>query len=127
MEFTGIVAVALIAAILAVVMEQYKPEFSILIVAAAGCGILIMILASVIPALDRVRELIAEAGLSAEYFGVLFKALGICYITQFAGDMCRDAGQTSMAGKIDLAGKTAVVLLALPLLSTLVELIVSLI
>ena len=52
-----------------------------------------------------------------EYVLVLFKALGICYLTQFAADSCRDAGESALAVKAEIAGRIAVLLISLPLLS----------
>ena len=40
-----------------------------------------------------------------------------------AGESCSDAGETSIAAKIALAGKIAVVLIALPLFEKLMEVI----
>ena len=48
---------------------------------------------------------------------MLFKALGICYLTQFAADSCRDAGESALAVKAEIAGRIAVLLISLPLLS----------
>lgn len=62
-----------------------------------------------------------------EYGLILFKALGICLITQLASDACRDAGEAALASKADLAGKVTLLVLALPLFQKIGELAVSLI
>ena len=36
-------------------------------------------------------------------------------MAQFAADACRDAGESALASRVELAGKMAVVLLSLPL------------
>jgi stage III sporulation protein AD len=46
---------------------------------------------------------------------ILFKTLGLCFLAQFAADSCRDAGENALASKVELAGKLAIVILALPL------------
>ena len=51
------------------------------------------------------------------------KSLAVCYITQMASDSCADAGEKSIAAKIELAGKFAIVLLALPVFDRLTEVI----
>ena len=40
----------------------------------------------------------------------ILKVLGISYITEFASAICQDAGEKSIAGKIELAGKVAIFL-----------------
>ncbi|MEE1277947.1 MAG: SpoIIIAC/SpoIIIAD family protein, partial [Acutalibacteraceae bacterium] len=62
-----------------------------------------------------------------DYMKTALKALGICYITQFAADVCRDFGQTALASKAELAGKCAIFLLSLPLVTSIVEIAVNMI
>lgn len=127
MELTSIIAFALLSCLLGIVLHQYKPEYSMLLVATAGCILIVMLVNLFMPAIQEVSNLITKAGVKQEYFTILFKALGICYITQFAGDLCRDSGQTSLAGKIDLAGKVTIVILALPMIKNIVEIITEII
>ena len=54
-------------------------------------------------------------------FKTVLKSLGICYITSFSADMCKDFGQTSLAGKIELAGKIAVVVISIPLINEILN------
>ena len=81
------------------------------------CCIIIlgMILLSAREAMDTIDELMNRANLSDEFSGVLFKALGICIVTQLAGDVCRDAGESAIASKVEMAGKLAVLISSLPL------------
>lgn len=123
----AIAALALISAILAVILHQYKPEYAMLLSAAAGCGILLLLLSALAPAIEQLQTIMGRAGLSMAYFKILLKGLGVCYLSQFAGDLCRDAGQTSLAGKVELAGKISVVLLALPVAMDMMEWIFTLI
>lgn len=123
----AIAALALISAILAVILHQYKPEYAMLLSAAAGCGILFLLLSALAPAIEQLQTIMGRAGLSMAYFKILLKGLGVCYLSQFAGDLCRDAGQTSLAGKVELAGKISVVLLALPVAMDMMEWIFTLI
>ena len=44
------------------------------------------------------------------------KTMGIAYVTQFAAELCRDSGQSSIASKIELGGKVIIVTLSMPLL-----------
>ena len=57
----------------------------------------------------------------------MFKALGICLLSQLAADACRDAGENAMAEKAELAGKVFLLLLALPLFEKIAELALTLI
>ena len=53
---------------------------------------------------------------------VLIKALGVAVAAQIAGDICRDNGNSAVAGVSELAAKAAIIALALPLIKSAVTL-----
>ena len=60
------------------------------------------------------------------YLLLVFKALGVCLLTQFSADACLDAGEKALASRVEFAGRIAVVLLALPLFEEIAEAVLSL-
>jgi len=127
MQISSIIAIALITAILVLFLKEYRPEYAALTAISAGCLILGMVLVQVIPTIGELNSLMRQANVDTGYFAVAFKALGICYLTQFASDICRDFGQSSLAGKVDLAGKVMIVTISLPLLSGIIEVALGLV
>ncbi len=127
MNIVAIAGISIIAAILAVMMKRYHQEYSIIISIAAGVIILFEIFANLSPAVRQINTLLSSAGLSAEYTAILFKALGVCFLAQFAADSCRDAGESALASKVELAGKIAIVVLSLPLFESIANTAVGLI
>lgn len=127
MNIISVASAALIACVLSLVLKQYKPEYSLFISIAAGILIFLSVLAVMEPLLSFITELTEKAGLSGVYAETLIKALAVCYITQLACDCCKDAGETAIAGKLQLAGKTAILLLSLPMFKSLAELVTELI
>lgn len=126
MDIAAIVGLGLVATVLAVLLRQYKPEYAMLVSIMAGVVILFVALAYLSPMLGELGKLLSRAGADAEMTGILLKALGICYITQIASDSCRDAGETAIAAKLELAGKLAVVALSLPLFLKLTDIVLML-
>ena len=57
---------------------------------------------------------------------VLAKAAGIALTAQLARDVCKDAGQSALAGQVELAGRVLILLAAMPLLGRLLELVTGL-
>lgn len=110
-----VIGLGVIAAILAVVLRQYRPEYAMLVSLAAGVFILARVAGEVTPVVAQIRAITQEAALPAEYVAVLFKALGICFLTQIACDTCKDAGESAISAKVELAGKVAVLVVSLPL------------
>ena len=93
----------------------------------AGIGILALVLTKAVPVFSTLQDLLGTAALPEEYGQVLFKALGICLLTQLAADACKDAGESALAAKAELAGKLFLLMLALPLFEKIAEIAVSLI
>ena len=74
-----------------------------------------------------VSELLDRSGLDEIYFKVLFKGLGICYISGISSDCCRDSGQSALASVIEITGRIAMLVTAIPLFKAVIELVENLI
>lgn len=121
MNIITIAGAAIIAAAISVLLKQYKPEYSVLINLGAGIVILLLVLTAAAPILSQIEELIESTNMPVEYIVILFKCLGICFITQLAADVCRDSGAGTIATKVETAGKIAVLLQSLPLFKQILE------
>lgn len=126
MNIIGLVGIGITAAILAIVIKQYKPEIAMLISVLTGVIILMVAISVLGPVLKTISELTGMAGLDSTYANALLKALAIVYITQLASDSCKDVGETAIASKLELAGKIAVVLISLPMFQAIVEMVIKL-
>ena len=126
MEVAAVVGLTVAAAFLAVVLRQQRPEFALAIGLMAGAAILTLILTKAVPVFDSLKDMLDQTSLPAEYGAVLFKAMGVCLLTQLAADACEDAGEKALASKAELAGKVALLILALPLFQKVAELAASL-
>ena len=73
------------------------------------------------PIAATLNELFQKTALPSAYLEILWKALGICYLTGIAGDLCQDCGESALAHMAELWGRFSLLLLALPLLQTLLE------
>ena len=123
----SVVGIALVTTCICVLLKQWNPEISMM--AALLCGILIfgIILLNLTTVLDTIGKLVAGVEFDSGYLSVVLKSLGICYVTQLAADTCRDSGYSSIASKVELAGKVSVIVIAMPLFTNLVQLSVGLI
>ena len=109
-------AAGLVGTVLALILGQYRPEFRMLVTAAVTLLLMGMVLEQLSPVLEQLRSTMELTGLTGDYAAILFKAVGICLLTQLAGDVCRDSGESSIASKIELAGRAAILLTAMPLI-----------
>lgn len=121
MNLITILGICIIAAILSVILRENKYEYAIILSITAGAIIFLSLLGSMLNSFFEIRSIIAKAGIDSSYFLIAFKALGICIITGFTADICRDFGQTALAGRAELAGRCAIFLISIPLLSSLLS------
>ena len=123
----SIVGVCVITAVASLFIKKYQPEYSLVLTLLAGAAVLTALAVTLGSIIKELKDIFDSSKLDSEVFKVVVKALGICYITGFAADTCRDFGQTSLASKVELAGKITVAVLTLPLvkgiLSTALELV----
>jgi stage III sporulation protein AD len=127
MDMLNIAGVAITVAAFAVLLRQYKQEYALLLGVSAGIMIFLLILNKAQPAFSQINGFIEKSGVNTAYAEILIKAMGICFVTQFAADACKDAGESAMASKVELAGKFAVLLIALPLFTQVANLAIGLI
>ena len=59
---------------------------------------------------------------SAE-INILLKVFGISLTIETVSDICRDQGETSIASKVELAGKAEILILCIPLIQRVLEII----
>lgn len=126
MDVGAICGLLLIAAVLAVTLRSARPEWSLLLGVLAGALVSLAAVLSLSDALELIRALLERTGIGGDTALLLLKALGICLLTQFTADVCRDAGETGLASRAEFAGKAALLLTALPLFSQVVELALTL-
>lgn len=127
MNILAIIGLAVLTAVLATLLRRYHKEYAMLLSILGGGLILFMILQNFTPALNTITGMLSASGVSGEYTIILCKTLGTCFLAQFAADACRDAGESSLASKVELAGKVAVILMALPLFEAIANTAITLI
>lgn len=122
-----VVSVAVIAVFLSVIVRQYRAEYSVFIVVGAGVVIWVMLSDTFSRAIDSMKIMMNGTGVDGDYISIVFKTLGICILTQIASDLCRDCGESALATKTELAGKIAILAVAIPMITSIAQISVELI
>ncbi len=126
MEFLQVVGLGLVVAVLAVLVRGVRPEFGLLLALGFGVLVFLFVLDKLGLVVGLFRDLARRAAVDEAYLATLLKILGVAYIAEFGAQVCRDAGEGTIASKIELAGKILIVLLALPIFAGLLEAVVRL-
>jgi stage III sporulation protein AD len=125
MEIFQIIGLGIVATIIIVILKQTRPEFAVLVSIVTGVIIFTLILPHLAYIIDTISSLSSRVNVDFSYFGTLIKIIGMAYIVEFASQVSRDAGQESIAMKIELGGKVLIMVLAIPILLALLDLIIK--
>ncbi len=108
-------------------LKQIRPEFAVISEAAAACVLIFMLGDEIRDALAAFEGMLDATGFSASHISVLIKVLGISVVTQFSADMCRDAGESALASKVEFAGRIIITAAAIPIIKAFTETVARLV
>lgn len=123
MDIIQIVGLGIIATVIVIILKVYRPEMAMQVSILTGVVIFVMVAGKIATVIDVLNTYVSETSIDVTYISTLLKIIGIAYITEFGAEVCKDAGEASIASKIELAGKVAVILLAIPIITSLLDLI----
>ncbi|MCL1787517.1 MAG: stage III sporulation AC/AD family protein [Defluviitaleaceae bacterium] len=121
-----IIAVGILAAVLSITIKKQSPETALLIAIAASVLLLFMALPILTEAVHMVTHLGNLAAGQAAYVGLALRVVGVAYMAELGASVCTDAGETAIAAKIDLAGRTIILVLAMPVVMDILRTVTGL-
>lgn len=119
-----LVGFGMVAVVMLVVLSQFQQR-SLSMVVRLGVVVVIM-LAILMPlgqVLGAMNRLVALSHIRGLYFTVLLKVVGIAYLATLGSQVAHDVGEQAIGTKIELAGKVLILVLAVPILTAIVELL----
>jgi len=125
MELIKILGIGLIASIAILVVKQIKPEVAMVITIASSLIILLLLVEMLASVTQIFDILVLKTGIDKDLFSSILKIIGIGYITEFSANICVDSGSSSIGDKILLAGKVVILVLSLPIITSLINIIVE--
>lgn len=123
----AVIGLLLSAAVLSTLLRSQRPELAVGLGLVAGVLVVGVLLGQVSSLIGVLRRMLTLGGLSDGYLSVVLRAAGVCLLTQLTADTCRDAGESALAGKAELAGRVLMLLLAVPLFEQVLTLILGVI
>ncbi len=126
MDIIKIVGIGLVALVIIILLKQYKPEFAIYISLLTGVLILILIMDKLTGIVNLIQSIVNQSYINTEFITLLIKITGIAFLSEFAISICKDAGEAAIASKIEIGSKIIIISMAIPILSSLLELILKL-
>lgn len=121
MEIIKIGVLGVAGVMLALQFKSSRPEYSLYLGVAIGLLIFTFSVEGLYTLLGKIGVLEKYLSGSGDYLGFLFKAVGITYVCEFCASICKDAGYGAVAGQIEIFGKLSVLLMGIPILTTVIE------
>lgn len=121
MDVARVVLLGITGVLAGLLFKSGKQEYGIYI----GIGVSLLIFTYACAYLGQMKEAVsAFTGMlegSGAYLSILFKVVGITFLSEFCAGLCRDAGYQSIASQVELFGKMAVLLAGMPVLLSLID------
>jgi len=122
-----IVVIGIVSTILVVILKEHKKEYAILLSIVAGVMLLLLTLSKIEPIISLIQKLSLNIPIDNSYILLILKVIGISYLIEFGKDICIDAGESSIANKIEIAGKVIIVGISIPAITAVLEIITEVI
>lgn len=120
-------AVAIAGVVISLVVRKNSPEMALLLTIALALLALFFAFHVVSTITDYLQFLAGLSGFSPVILTIVLKTVGIGVLSKLVSDVCRDAGQSSVASGVEFTGAVVAVYIALPLFKTVVSMIESLV
>jgi stage III sporulation protein AD len=125
MDIIQIVLLGIIASILYIVLKDVHASFAFFLILITGIIILLAIIQQIGTIFTLVQSLGDKANVEGMYMETILKIIGIAYIAELGASITKDAGLSSVAAKIELAAKIFILVLAVPIITAVIESILS--
>ena len=121
MTAVRIIALCIAAALVCAALRAAHPQVAAVVALAAGVGVLTLSVGDFgrfAAALRAVEETADAGGANGTW---LVRLCGVALVAELASDVCRDAGEASLARRIDMGVRLSIAAAALPLAAQILE------
>ncbi|GAB3052165.1 stage III sporulation protein AD [Virgibacillus ainsalahensis] len=125
MDILQIVTLGIIASILYIVLKDINSSFAFFLIVITVIIIFLVIIQHIATIFQLIESLGQKANIEGMYMETILKIIGIAYIAEIGASITKDAGLGSVAVKIELAGKIFILLLAVPIITAVIEAIIT--
>lgn len=123
MKLAAIAGLCISASVICRIFDKESREYGVLISATAAVIVTSVSIAALMPVIDFINSLYDAIGADEEYINILYKALGICYLTSAASGVCRDSGESALAATVESGGRISLAVMSLPLFKEIISVV----
>ncbi len=126
MDTYKLCGVALICALAAFLLRNIKKEFELPLTLTGSAILIGAALMMAQPIVGYIKELGASSPLAGDAIAALMRVIGIAMLARIACDICREMGASGVASSLETVAKFEIIILSLPLVTSLLDSIKSL-
>lgn len=117
MDIFGVAAVSLCSVVIALLLKRRNEEYTMLLSLVTVIMLMVAALQNAAPMISEIQALTNSGLFNNGYIEILMKTIGITIISQVTVNICKDSGQSAVAYGVNLAGKVAVLVIAMPIIT----------
>lgn len=125
MDIVKILALSIVTILFISVIKPHKKEFAITLSIIFGVFSFRFIFSYLKSIVETINSVFGLIKMDASIFNIILKIIFVSYICEFSSNICRDAGEASIASKVELCGKIIIVYMSLPVVEAVINLFVS--
>ena len=126
MSIFQLFAAVIAGLLLYLLLKGFNERFAIFASVAGAIMIIFYVSAKLTSVFTFVQHLAEQAGVHNDYFKVVLKGLAVCYLGEFTSSACKDCGQGGWSDKVELACRSTLLVLSIPLFEDFLQVIVGL-
>ena len=123
MQIFQLVGIAFVTAVAALILKGTKPELAFAVTVAGSIILLLFVFEVFRGSVSIFGDIANETGIDSSLVKILLKMVGIGYLVEFSAGILNDFGQNSVADKLVFCGKVVILVLAIPILESVLTLI----
>ena len=121
-----IIGIALITVVATLIVKPVRPDFAVFISVVGGVIILFMLAGYLTDIFEVFNQIFNYTNVNSSLYKIIFKIIGVGYLVEFTASLCSDTGNNSLGDKVLLGGKIIILVMALPIITSILEIVMEL-
>ena len=124
-ELFKIIGVGVLTLVAYLIIKPLKPELAVFVSIVGSVIILLSCIDGLMDLINTMTSFVEKTGINTGLFGCILKIIGVGYVVEFSSNLCSNAGNSSLSDAITLAGKVTILVLSLPIVTSLIDIIIE--
>lgn len=120
---TVILGIAITTLVLGLFLKEQNRTISLLLVIFSCIALAFQSVGAIAEIIKSLNDMASQLSETSAYIKIMFKVLGIALIAQLVSDLCRDCGESALAGQTETAAKILIITMIIPLVEAVISII----